>query len=79
MALAARPTLSTVEVLYATPPKLSSVELRAAELETMRAHRLRYDVVSRLLFGFIDLVSGRAGACASSEPSRCWPGCRPTT
>ncbi len=61
MALAARPTLSPAEALHATPPKLSSIELRAAELETMRAPRLRYDFVSRLLFGVIDLVYGRAG------------------
>jgi ubiquinol oxidase len=61
MALATRPTLSPAEALNATPPKLSAVELRAAELETMRAPRLRYDVVSRLLFALIDLVYGRAG------------------
>jgi ubiquinol oxidase len=61
MALATRPTLSPAEALNATPPKLSAVELRAAELETMRAPRLRYDVVSRLLFALIDLVYVRAG------------------
>jgi ubiquinol oxidase len=62
MALAAGRTLSPAEALRATPPKLSAVELRAAELETMRSPRLRYNVVSRLLFAFIDLVYGRAGS-----------------
>ncbi len=61
MALATRPSLSPAEALHATPPKLSAVEPRAADLETMRAPRLRYDVVSRLLFALIALVYGRAG------------------
>jgi Alternative oxidase len=61
MALAARPTLSPADALHATPPKLTAVELRVAEVDTMRGPRLRYDVVSRLLFGFIHLVYGRAG------------------
>jgi ubiquinol oxidase len=60
MALATRPTLSPAEAVHATPPRLSVVELRAAQHASLQGPRLHYDIVSRLLFTFIDLVYGRA-------------------
>ena len=62
MALATRPTLSPAEAVHATPPRLGAAELRAAQHATLQGPRLRYDIVSRLLFAFIDLVYGRAGS-----------------
>ena len=56
------PSLSPVEAMRAQPPRLTRHELRAAELATGRAPRLRYDLLSRLLFRFIDLVYGRRGS-----------------
>jgi hypothetical protein len=61
LALATRPTLSPAEAVHATPPRLSAAELRVAQHETLHGPRLRYDIVSRLLFAVIDLVYGRAG------------------
>jgi ubiquinol oxidase len=62
MALATRPTISPAEAVHATPPRLGAAELRAAQHTTLQGPRLRYDIASRLLFAFIDLVYGRAAS-----------------
>ncbi|MEU5878006.1 alternative oxidase [Spirillospora sp. NPDC047279] len=41
------------------PPKLSAWELRAAQIETLEAPRLRYGLLARMLFKQMDLVYGR--------------------
>jgi ubiquinol oxidase len=56
------PSLSPAEAVRAQPPRLTRPQLHAAELATGSAPRLRYDLLSRLLFGFIDLVYGRRGS-----------------
>lgn len=43
----------------AGPPKLTSWELRAAQMETLESPRLRHSLLARMLFKQMDLVYGR--------------------
>ncbi|TDD37424.1 hypothetical protein E1287_08635 [Actinomadura sp. KC06] len=53
-----RPAAST-SAAHAGPPKLSPVELRAAQIETLETPRLKYGFLARMLFKQMDLVYGR--------------------
>ncbi|MGH3242100.1 MAG: alternative oxidase [Spirillospora sp.] len=43
------------------PPKLSPMELRAAQIETLESPRLKYGFLAKMLFKQMDLVYGREG------------------
>lgn len=45
--------------VHAGPPKLSPMELRAAQIETLESPRLEYGLLARMLFKQMDLVYGR--------------------
>jgi ubiquinol oxidase len=64
MTITATPTHSgthsaTHGATHGAPPKLSPWELRAAQIETLEAPRLRYGLLARMLFKQMDLVYGR--------------------
>ncbi|GAA2573901.1 alternative oxidase [Actinomadura fulvescens] len=55
----AAPAVETHAKPHGGPPKLSPWELRAAQIETLEAPRLRYGLLARMLFKQMDLVYGR--------------------
>jgi hypothetical protein len=60
--LPATTSLSPAESVRAAPPRLSRQDLRAAQRDTLNEPRPRYGFVSRLLFGFVNVVYGRGGS-----------------
>lgn len=62
VSLPERTSLSPAESVRAAPPRLSRQDLRAAQRGTLNEPRARYGFVSRLLFGFINVVYGRGGS-----------------
>lgn len=58
------PTLIPVTTETAATPKLHHHELVAAQAETLAAPRLRYDIVSRIMFLTVDVIYGRKATLA---------------